>query len=423
MIINILLAFLDTSRFMPHGHCYLWQGSILWPTVIGDALTAVAYFSIPFMLFYLARQRRDLVHKNVFILFGLFILACGTTHIIDILTVWVPVYDIASFVKVITGILSVTTALVLLRSLPKILAIPSTDNLEQANTQLKLQIAERQKAETQLRLLNEQLESRVNQRTAQLIKSNRDLEKEVENRRKAEKNLIVKNGELIRINADLDNFVYCASHDLKSPVVNAEGLLMALKEELPPVSAEVLTMIDKLEHTIGQMHRTIQDLTEVSKIQKTTGQDLEQVVFAEVFEEVTDMLEDATKKAGVKIETDFSAQPQVWFSHKNLKSILYNLVSNAIKYRSPERSPVLNITTSANENFVILSVADNGIGIDLIKHEKKIFSLFKRLHDDIEGSGVGLFLVKRIMEFNQGKVEVDSKMGEGSVFRVYFAKR
>jgi signal transduction histidine kinase len=102
---------------------------------------------------------------------------------------------------------------------------------------------------------------------------------------------------------------------------------------------------------------------------------------------------------------------------------MYNLVSNAIKYRSRERPPVIKITSSANENYVILSVADNGIGINLIKHEKKIFSLFKRLHDDIEGSGVGLFLVKRIMEFNHGKVEVESKIGEGSTFRVCFPKK
>ncbi len=222
-----LFNFVDTSTFMPHGHCYQWNEAILWPTVAGDALTGVAYFSIPFMLFYLAQKRKDLVQKHVFILFGMFILSCGATHLLDIWTVWDPVYDIASLVKVITGLLSLGTALVLLRSLPKILLIPSSETLALANSALILQMQEREKAEAALRQVNDELENRVNQRTAQMIRANRELEKEVEFRKKVEKNLVVKNGELIRINADLDNFVYCASHDLKSPVINFTKLAIS----------------------------------------------------------------------------------------------------------------------------------------------------------------------------------------------------
>ncbi|PSR54634.1 hypothetical protein AHMF7605_14520 [Adhaeribacter arboris] len=423
MTTKIMLAFIDTSTFMPHGHCYQWQDVILWPTVTGDALTGLAYFSIPFMLFYLARKRKDLVQKHVFVLFGMFILSCGATHLLDIWTVWDPIYDVASLVKIITGLLSLGTAFILLRSLPKILLIPSSDTLAFANDELRWQIAERHKAEAALRRVNDELETRVNQRTAQLIRANRELEKEVEIRKKAEKTLVLKNGELIRINADLDNFVYCASHDLKSPVINAEGLLSVLKEELPPIESEVKEVVEKLENAIQQMHRTISDLTEVSKIQKNTEEELTQIPITEVFREVQDSLAEVITQSGASIQTHFEENPIVWFSRKNLKSILYNLVSNAIKYRSPERTPVVEITSTANENFNIIAVTDNGMGIDLIKHEKKIFSLFKRLRDDVEGNGVGLFIVKRILEYNHGKVEVTSKPGEGSTFRVFIPKK
>ncbi|RDC63884.1 sensor histidine kinase [Adhaeribacter pallidiroseus] len=418
-----LFNLVDTSTFMPHGHCYQWNKAILWPTVVGDALTGIAYFSIPFMLFYLAQKRKYLVQKHVFILFGMFILACGTTHLLDIWTVWDPVYDIASLVKVVTGLLSLGTAFILLRSLPKILLIPSADTLAMANSELLLQMKERHKAEAALRQANDELENRVNQRTAQLIRVNRELEKEVEFRKKVEKNLIVKNGELIRINADLDNFVYCASHDLKSPVINAEGLITVLKEELPGVDPDISQVFGKLEYSIHQMHRTINDLTQVSKIQKDTEEEHEFISFATILDEVTASLAEVIQQSGAVVHTDFTANPKVWFSRKNLKSVLYNLVSNAIKYRSPDRLPVVSVTSAAVNNYVVVTVTDNGIGIDLPKHEKKIFSLFKRLRDDVEGSGVGLFIVKRIMDFNQGKIEVGSTPGEGSTFRAYFPNK
>ena len=415
-----MLEIMDTSLFMPHGHCYLWSEYILWPTVTGDALTGIAYFSIPFMLFYLTKRRRDLVQKHVFILFGMFILACGTTHWLDIWTVWNPTYDVAAFVKVVTGLLSIGTALILLRSLPKILLIPSSEMLALANGQLLSEIAERHKAESSLREMNEELESRVNQRTAQVIQANRELEKENEIRKKAEQALLERNAELVRINAELDNFVYCASHDLKSPVTNAEGLLTILKEEFASSDPEVQSILEKLDQSVYQMHRTIQELTDVSKVQRQAEDELEKLSFVEVMAEVQDVLSDEITKSGVIIQTEFEENPEVWFSHKNLKSIMFNLVSNAIKYRAPDRVPRVFVTSTADEKYVILSVSDNGIGIDLAKHEKKIFSLFKRLNDNVEGSGVGLFIVKRIVDYNQGKIEVESKVGEGSTFRVYF---
>ncbi|WP_051359954.1 sensor histidine kinase [Adhaeribacter aquaticus] len=421
---NFLQKLLESSEFMPHGHCYLWRSDILWLTVIGDGLTGLAYFTLPLMLFYIVKKRQDLIHRNLFMMFGIFIMACGATHFVDIWTIWNPTYRLASVVTMFTGLVSVAAAVTLFRTIPAILALPSPIQQDATNAELRAQIEEREKAQTSLRQINDELEIRVQQRTAQLIRANRDLEQQIENRKRAERDLIAKNGELIRINGDLDNFVYCASHDLKSPVVNAEGLVTALREELPSDIQGVQDLLGRLDLSIRQMHRTIQDLTEVSTLQKNTDKsDFEILNFSKVLDEVKISLADKIGKAGVTITGDFSQVDEVRFTHKNLTSIIFNLVSNAIKYRSPDRAPVIQVSSQDAGDYVMLAVADNGIGMDLIKHEKKIFSLFKRLHDNIEGSGVGLFIVKRIMEYNQGRVEVESKPGEGTTFKIFFPKR
>ena len=305
-----------------------------------------------------------------------------------------------------------------------ILTISSNRQLEEANRLLLAEIAEREKAQADLRQVNDELELRVQRRTAQLIRVNRELENEIEIREKTERSLINKNGELIRINEDLDTFVYCASHDLKSPIVNAEGLVMALREELTSESPQVDELFMRLDGSVQQMHRTIQDLSDVSTLQKATDTShFKTIPLPEVVAEIKIDLAENIRKTNAKIITDFKDIDAVWFTHKNLKSVLYNLVSNGIKYHSPAQFPVIKISTADAGDYISLSIADNGIGIDLKKHEKKIFSLFKRLQDNVEGSGVGLFIVKRIMENNQGRVAVESQPGKGSIFNLYFQKR
>ncbi|WP_162052310.1 sensor histidine kinase [Pontibacter pamirensis] len=411
------------SDFMPHGHCYFWKPEILWLTVGGDALTAAAYYSIPLMLLYFARNRQDLAHKNVFFLFAAFILLCGTTHVLDIWTAWVPTYRLAGVVKMVTGLVSIATAAVLYRSIPTMLAIPSTVQLETANRQLKEEINEREKAQAELNLAKIELENRVQERTAQLFKANRDLEAEIEQRRKAQKALLEKNQDLVRINADLDSFVYLASHDLKSPVSNIEGLINALREEMEAPDGAVEPVLERLETSVQKINHTIQDLSDVSKIQRRPDNEImEEIQFEKMLEDVLGSIQNMVQQSGVQIMTNFSRQPAVWFIPQHLQSILQNLLTNAIKYRSPERDAVVKISTEETAQYVVLAVEDNGIGIDLEKHEKKIFNLFKRLHDHVEGNGVGLYVIKRIIENYQGKIEVQSEVNGGSTFRVYFNK-
>lgn len=411
------------SDFMPHGHCYFWKTEIVAMNVGGDSMIMTAYYSIPFMLFYFAKKRQDLTHKYVFLLFGAFILACGTTHLIDMITVWVPIYRLGGLVKVITAVLSVGTAIVLWRSLPVLLSLPSHGQLSAANGQLQAEIMERERVQAELRVVNEELETRVQERTKQLVAANQQLEKEITVRREAEKALQEKNRELKRSNNDLDNFVYCASHDLKAPVFNIEGLLGVLKEELPAADENVKQILRRLDKSVVQINRAVQDLTEVSGIQQddsafTVGEaELEQAL-QEVELNITEIIE----RSRATIETDFTAQPVLQIKQKDLKSVFYNLLTNSLKYKYPSRPPHIKIASGIEENFLFLSVTDNGIGIDLRGNEEKLFMLFKRLHDHVEGSGVGLYIVRRIVDNYDGSIAVTSVVGQGTTFTLRFPR-
>src|SRR5690606_14936104 len=127
------------------------------------------------------------------------------------------------------------------------------------------------------------------------------------------------------------------------------------------------------------------------------------------------------ESSNASIQTSIDCGASIHFSKNNLRSILYNLVSNALKYRSPERLPLVQIHCGENDESIILKVQDNGLGMD-VKEKDSIFKMFHRLHDHVDGTGIGLFMVKRIIENAGGKIEVESKVGVGSTFRVYLKK-
>jgi signal transduction histidine kinase len=411
------------SDFMPHGHCYFWKTEIVAMNVGGDSMIMTAYYSIPFMLFYFAQKRQDLTHKYVFLLFGAFILACGTTHLIDMITVWVPIYRLGGLVKVITAVLSVGTAIVLWRSLPVLLSLPSPEQLAATNGQLQAEITERERVQDELRVVNEELEKRVQERTEQLVAANKRLEEEIAVRKEAEKALKHKNRELERSNIDLDNFVYCASHDLKSPVLNIKGLLDVLKEEISAPGENVSQLLQRLDNSVVQVMRTIQDLTEVSAIQQNgDGFAVSHIGIEEVLQEVKINIADVVERSQATIVSDFTLQPELRIRRKDLKSIVYNLLSNSLKYKHSARHPYIKISSGIEENYIFLSVADNGIGIDLSVGEKKLFKLFKRMHDHVEGSGVGLYIVKRIVDNYDGSIAVTSEVGQGTTFTIRFPR-
>jgi PAS domain S-box-containing protein len=229
--------------------------------------------------------------------------------------------------------------------------------------------------------------------------------------------LSAKNEQLHRTNTDLDNFIYTASHDLKAPISNLEGLLNTFVDDTE-IKGDQKVLVDMMFNSVERFKSTIKDLTEITHVQKGENEDFQVVKFDEMLEEVKFNIKDLISKLNAEIQADFKVN-QINFSRKNLRSVIYNLVSNAIKYSSPERKPIVNITTMQEGEYTILSVSDNGLGMGR-QNKTKIFGMFKRLHDHVEGTGVGLYIVKRMVENAGGKIEVDSELGKGSVFRVYF---
>jgi signal transduction histidine kinase len=172
--------------------------------------------------------------------------------------------------------------------------------------------------------------------------------------------------------------------------------------------------------SVARFKSTIRDLTEVARAGKEIPEDADSIPLAGVLAEVRQDLAPQIAEAGARIEEQLHCSP-VFFSKKNLKSVLYNLLSNAVKYRSPDRPLHVRITCYELQTHHVLSVEDNGLGMDM-RQEEKIFALFKRLHNHVEGTGIGLYIVKKMLENAGGGIEVESQVGVGSTFRVYLKR-
>ncbi|MBE9129169.1 PAS domain S-box protein, partial [Coleofasciculus sp. LEGE 07081] len=186
---DLLQIFFATESFMPHGYCYLWKSNLVLLHVLSDSLIALAYYSIPLTLIYFVHKRQDVPFQKVFLLFGAFIIACGTTHVMEIWTLWHPLYWLSGFLKAITALISCYTALALIPLIPQALALQSPAQLEAANQALEKEIRaseaaarHQQQAEAEVRTLNAELEERVNQRTTELKQVNEQLEAEIAER-------------------------------------------------------------------------------------------------------------------------------------------------------------------------------------------------------------------------------------------------
>ncbi len=225
------------------------------------------------------------------------------------------------------------------------------------------------------------------------------------------------NRELDRINKDLDTFVYTASHDLRAPIANLSGLLRVLTRRMTSKAGhEEQEMLELMHQAVERLSRTINVLTQVVKVQKEP-QPSEWLHFEQVLEEVKYDLSALLETTRPQIELQLGVG-QVSFPRQYLRSVLYNLLSNAIKYRSPQRAPLVKVSTFQEGNFVVLCVEDNGLGLTTAQLEK-LFQMFKRLHTHVEGTGIGLYMVKQMVENYGGRIEAESRPDEGTRFKVY----
>ena len=175
---------------------------------------------------------------------------------------------------------------------------------------------------------------------------------DIEDHKKAEEELVEKNLELERINQDLDSFVYTASHDLKLPVVNMAGIFNELTLSTEFKDADAPELIKMFNKSLEQIYNTINDLAEVVKVQKSKVREYEQVDLKELTEDIKISIQDTLVATGTEIKTDFAEVPALAFGKANLKSILYNLISNSIKYRQQNQKPSIKLSTTRKGDYV-----------------------------------------------------------------------
>jgi PAS domain S-box-containing protein len=449
-----------STDFMPHVYC-LREPNLIKLHALSDAVIALAYGLIPLALLLLIRRRRDLAFPWMFSLFGIFILGCGLTHVMGVITLWTPTYRLDGLIKLITAAASIGTAVLLFRLLPQIQLLPSP-------TQLHAEIEQRQEAELELRQVNQQLEQRVKERTAALEQTNRRLSESEERFRtlaEAVPNLLwatdangrttfaslqyekytgmpareleheegwlarvhpddreqVKavwseslekrqayeteyrlqrfdgayrwfvarglpisvDGELCqwlgsstdiddlkrteralrRSNEELRQFAYAAAHDLQEPlrdVSNSLGMLKRRYEE--KLDAEAVQWIDASTTGARLMHYMVKDLLSYSRAVDEAVRVEEPVDVAKAIRLAIENLSSTMQTTGATVE--IGPLPRLRMHETHLVQIFQNLISNSIKYRKPDVSPVVKISAVCKGSDWQFSITDNGIGFD-----------------------------------------------------------
>jgi signal transduction histidine kinase len=222
--------------------------------------------------------------------------------------------------------------------------------------------------------------------------------------------------ELSLQNEGLRRFAYIISHDLRAPSINLKTLLDLYQEDQPdhPKNAEI---IKRLKISAERINDTLNDLLEVTRVKdKAQAEPKSECNIQEIWKSCLGDQAQQLQSIGAQIQEQFCDLNTLFFNRMVLNSVFTNLISNAIKYRSAERSLHLKITTTRKSEWYEIRIADNGIGLDIAKFKNRIFSLYQRFHSHVEGKGLGLFLVRSQLESMGSKLSIESKVGIGTTF-------
>ena len=345
---------------MPHGHCYQWDPAILWTSVISDSLIAAAYIAIPFtLIFQIMRKRHDLPFNWIFVCFGLFIVACGFTHVMEIVTVWRPHYAALAIVKAITAAASVPTAIILFRLAPKIVRLPSVQQLVQEQS------------------------LRVRAEAASDAK---------------------------------DRLIAILSHELRTPLTPVSGGLEIIEEELRKLQGngdtgaayQALEMIRKNIATETVLINDLLDLSESGKGELKVN--LTPVDLRDVLAKLLPTFQEEIRRKDVRLDVRIEASKTlVMGASMRLHQILSNLLTNAVKF-TPKGGEILLELREAGDRLH-LSITDSGRGIDAEALDRifEPFEQFERRPENARGGlGLGLTIARRLAESHGGRLTVES---------------
>ena len=372
-----LTEFFSTDGFMPHGHCYLWKPELLWLNVISDSFIALAYMTIPCTLLYFVRKRRDIPFDWMLVAFGIFILACGATHIMEVWVIWNPSYWLIGMIKAVTAVASIVTAILLVKLMPMALKIPSPSQLEKVNQQL--------------------------------LDSNEALLQAKEQAEIA--------------NQAKGTFLTNVSHELRTPLNVIVGYAQMLKRTLDLPERQRKGVI-AIQQSGQQLLALISDILDLSKVDAgKVVLEPRPVQLPRFLKDIIDMVSVRAAQKGVALF--YSPDPElpdaVMVDETRLRQVLLNLLSNAIKFTDNGSVGLMVNAVAATPGHTDLyfEVTDSGIGMsedDL----KIVFNSFEQAGDidrRIGGSGLGLDISQQLVSLMNGKIQASSTLGVGSRFR------
>jgi two-component sensor histidine kinase len=330
-----LAEMLASDAFMPHGMCFLWRPELLWLHAVSDGLTALAYYSIPFALLYFVLKREDLAFPSVFLLFGAFILACGTTHVMSIWTLWRPDYWIDGGIKLFTAVVSLLTAGFVWRIMPEALALPSRGQLEQANRALERQIEERQRAEQAVLRLNFQLEQRVRDRTAELEATNERLRAALR-----EKDVLLRE----------------VHHRVKNNLQVVSGLLtLQARHAAPALMVHFQESLDRIR-AMGRVHERLYRSDDVGTLDAAA-------FIRDICEDLSHVYGAARERVECRVEVPRPVPIDLELATP-LALIANEVIANAFKHGFPdERQGEIVVALDETETATRLEIRDDGIGL------------------------------------------------------------
>lgn len=353
----------DGSDFPARWHCGNWTEALGWLHVLSDVAIFLAYLAIPVVLAFFLTRRKDIPFPRVLWLFVAFICSCGFGHLVEAIIFWHPIYRFSGLIKLTTAIVSSITVGAVVYTIPYALRLRSP----------------------------EELEREVERRTAELAERAQELE---------------------ALNRELDEFVSAASHDLRTPLDGVRTLAGFILEDnadrLPEKSQQHLA---QMQQRIDRLSRLLDDLLHYSRVGGDDGRTTVDV--AALVDDLRTLLD---PPEGFEIVAD-GELPRLETNRTPLVQVLQNLVDNALKHHDRDRG---RIAIGCREVAGVweFSVSDDGPGIEPQYHEQ-IFRLFERLkpQDEVEGSGMGLALVRKLVERQGGTIRVESSGGRGTTFR------